>query len=73
MSEGDIERIDGVQYVAVWDGKVRVVFEHNAKSDAIQRVEDITQCSGKIGATQEHLACIDYPEQCLETEADRDG
>jgi len=65
MASDDIRHIDGVQYVTVWGGKVRVVFEHNAQSDAIQQVEEITQCSGKIGATQEHLACIDYPEQCL--------
>ena len=55
-----IDRMDGVQYATSYGNRVRVVFSHNAPSSAIREVEDTVGCRGMVGATQEHLACIDY-------------
>lgn len=56
-----IKCVDGVSYAVEFGNDYRVVFKHNADSTAIHEVENITGCSGSIGATQEHHACIDYP------------
>jgi hypothetical protein len=56
-----IKDIEGVQYVTEYDGSYRVVFKHNADSTAVHKVERETGCSGKMGGTQEHLPCVDYP------------
>lgn len=72
-STDDIERIDGVQYATEFGSKLRVVFDHNASTNAIRKTEDITGCSGKIGAIQEHLVSVDYPKDHLQTDTRQTG
>lgn len=56
-----MRRTEGVQYVTEYFGHYRVVFDHNADSTAIHTVERHTGCSGRVGATQEHLPYVEYP------------
>lgn len=58
----EIERLDGVQYTTTHGSKFRVVFQHNADSRAIQVVHKITGCRGQLGATQEHLPCVEFEQ-----------
>ncbi len=52
---------DGVQYATQNGNKIRVVFKHNADASVIEQVSDLFPTSkGELGATQEHLACVDY-------------
>mgnify|MGYP000185012283 CR=1 FL=1 len=56
-----IKRLDDVMYVAEYDGHYRVVFKHDADSTAIHEAERHTGCAGRLGATQEHNPCVEYP------------
>jgi len=56
-----VKRLDGVQYVTEYSGHYRVVFKHHADSTTIREVGRLLGCSGRIGATQEHMAFVEYP------------
>jgi len=56
-----VKRVEGVQYVVEYSGHYRVVFSHHADSTAVHTVEKHTGCAGRIGATQEHMAFVEYP------------
>jgi len=56
-----VKRLDGVQYVTEYAGHYRVVFKHHADSTTIHEAERIVGCSGRVGATQEHMAFVEYP------------
>ncbi len=58
----EIERLDGVQYTTTHGSKFRVVFQHNADSGVVMRVHKITGCRGELGATQEHLPCVEFEQ-----------
>jgi hypothetical protein len=58
-----IEQLNGVQYVTERGSKIRVVFAYRATFTDIQRVEKQFETTGVLGATQEHMACIEYDKQ----------
>jgi len=56
-----VKRLAGVQYVCEYSGHFRVVFKHHADSTTIHEAERLMGCGGRIGATQEHMAFVEYP------------
>lgn len=58
-----IRRLDGVMYVTEYSGNYRVVFQYDADSTTIRKIERLTGCAGRLGATQEHNPFAEYPIQ----------